>query len=103
MNQNTVAGYGNPKSLTAVDRPPTEIECELTEAQSVCNNLTEAISKLESRLSSVTAVPMETPETNAQPKSVLTPLAESIRRLTDENRDNARRIFRLIDTVQVPY
>ncbi len=87
----------------AVERPPTEIECELNEAQSVCNSLTEAISKLESRLSSVTLVPMDKPEPNAQPKPVLTPLAESISRLTEENRENARRIFRLIDTVQVPY
>ena len=86
-----------------LERPPTEIESEIGEAESVCRNLTEAISKLESRLTSVTSTPVDKPDENCQPRAVLTPLADSIRQLTDQNRENVRRIFRIIDNVQVPY
>ena len=79
------------------DRPPTEIEAELSEAIGVSNQMIEAISKLESRLTSVTSV-RSTPENDKQPtpRCVLTPLADQIRQLTDQNRENAQRILRLI-------
>ncbi len=98
--QATLSGLCPPK---AVDRPPTEIESELNEAQSVCLNLTDSVAKLESRLASVLTLPAEQPSNPTQPRPTLSPLAESIRKLTDQHRESVIRISRLLDLVQVPY